>query len=112
MRRHCSLNASASSVLLSPGRHTFDRRIFAYRSVVSDSTMSSTVVILSFCASLSFIVLFLGLESILEGINAGQNIFAWVRAGNPSLDRPLLLSCYTRTRLQESHRRRLCRTVL
>lgn len=59
-------------------RYALDRRIFAYRKVVSDSVVASAVVILSFCASVTFIVLFLGVESMLEGINAARNISRWV----------------------------------
>ncbi|CAM9742949.1 unnamed protein product [Sphacelaria rigidula] len=57
-----------------------DRRIFAYRAVVSDDGVASVVVICTFFASVSFIALFLGLESIHEGITAGQDVSAWVNS--------------------------------
>lgn len=62
-----------------PDRFVLDRRIFAYRAVVSDDGVASVVVICTFFASVSFIALFLGLESIHEGITAGQDVSAWVR---------------------------------
>lgn len=58
--------------------HALDRRIFAYRRVVSDNTLTCIMVISTFFASVSFIVVFLGLESVLEGFSAGQGVSLWV----------------------------------
>eukprot|EP00903_Cladosiphon_okamuranus_P017637 g16245.t2 len=57
-----------------------DRRVFAYRRVVTDNTLACILVITVFFASVSFIVLFLGLESIIEGVSAGQSVSAWARS--------------------------------
>eukprot|EP00752_Nemacystus_decipiens_P012877 g11399.t1 len=57
-----------------------DRRVFAYRRVVTDNTLAGIVVITIFFASVSFIVLFLGLESFIEGVSAGQSLSAWAQS--------------------------------
>ncbi|CAM9090697.1 unnamed protein product [Laminaria digitata] len=75
------LAATMLAVLPSLGLlYVLDRRVFAYRKVVSDDTLASAVVICSFFASVCFIVLFLGLESVLEGISAGQGVSSWVQS--------------------------------
>lgn len=61
-----------------PTRFALDRRVFAYRRVVTDDTVACIVVITVFFASVTFIVLFLGLESVIEGVSAGQSVSAWV----------------------------------
>ncbi|CAM9197110.1 unnamed protein product, partial [Discosporangium mesarthrocarpum] len=51
--------------------YIMDRGVFAYRAFVSDEMLASVVVIAMFFSSVCFIVLFLGLESVLEGITVG-----------------------------------------
>lgn len=60
------------------GRYAVDRRVFAYRRVISDNTLACTLLIATFFASVSFIVLFLGLESFFEGITVWQGVSQWV----------------------------------
>lgn len=69
------------ALLLHTHRYVLDRRVFAYRGVVSDNTVACTLLITTFFASVSFIVLFLGLESVLEGLSAGKDVSTWVRQG-------------------------------
>ncbi|CAM9249568.1 unnamed protein product [Ectocarpus fasciculatus] len=59
--------------------YVLDRRVFAYRRVVSDNTVACTLLITTFFASVSFIVLFLGLESVLEGLSAGKDVSTWIQ---------------------------------
>ncbi|CAM9155461.1 unnamed protein product [Ectocarpus sp. 13 AM-2016] len=59
--------------------YVLDRRVFAYRRVVSDNTVACTLLITTFFASISLIVLFLGLESVLEGLNAGKDVSSWIQ---------------------------------
>ncbi|CAM9257720.1 unnamed protein product [Scytosiphon promiscuus] len=75
------LVATSFVTLLSYGfLYAVDRRVFAYRRVISDNTLACTILIVTFFASVSFIVLFLGLESFFEGMTAWQGVSEWVKS--------------------------------
>ncbi|CAN0180318.1 unnamed protein product, partial [Phaeothamnion confervicola] len=60
--------------------YLLDRSIFCYRRLVSDETLASMFVIGVFFSSVSFIILFLGTESILEGITVWGAASTWVQS--------------------------------
>lgn len=74
----CGIIEATPTPIFSAGRLILDRRVFAYRAVLSDEVLASVIVIGTLFSSVCFIGLFLGLESVLEGISAGQGVSSWV----------------------------------
>ncbi|CAI5739897.1 unnamed protein product [Hyaloperonospora brassicae] len=56
-----------------------DRRIFYYRYFFSDEVLVSVVLILGFFITGTFVIVFLGTESYLEGSRAATNLSEWVQ---------------------------------
>ncbi|CAM9428440.1 unnamed protein product, partial [Choristocarpus tenellus] len=56
-----------------------DRRIFAYRRIISDDTVATLLVISVLFLCSGFIFLFLGTESVLEGLAVAGRASDWVK---------------------------------
>ncbi|KAG5175788.1 hypothetical protein JKP88DRAFT_337581 [Tribonema minus] len=65
----------AALVLLA---YVLGRRVFFYRRFISDNTVATLVVIGVFFLCSGFIVLFLGTESVLEGLTVAERATKWI----------------------------------
>ena len=56
-----------------------DRRVFYYRYFISDQVLVSTLLIIGMFTTATFVVLYLGTESFMEGSKAAADISEWVQ---------------------------------